>query len=521
MKSGMVLSKLIGAAIVLLILGCNKKDNSAGPDVKVPVVTTAEVSAIAQTTAQCGGTVTSDGGATVTARGVCWSTNQTPTVSDTKTTDGTGAGTFTSSITGLTKGTTYYVRAYATNSAGTGYGSAMSLTTLTADAILCVSLTSWSAPAERSMSPSISVTNCGNQTTFSYTVNKGYDWLSVSLTQGVSGTSFTITADTNKTGSERVGYVTVTATGISGSPDSIEVRQPSIPCGIISSISVGTTYEVAISNNYVYVTSLFTGLKIFLISNPTALTQVGSYQTPGYAQGVALSGAYAYLAEEFAGIQILNVSNPASPTLVGSYDTPDAAMDIAILGNFAYVADRFSGLQIINISNPEAPTLVSSYKTPGYAHGIAVVGNYAYIADSDSGLQIIDISNKVTPRLIGGYVGRCDMRDVVISGSYAYVADLCYGLLVIDISNPLTPMLRGSYDTPGYATYSIAVADNYAYIADEDAGLEVVNISNPGAPSLVRSYDTPGQAGGVAILGDYAYVADNWAGLQIIRICLQ
>ena len=88
----------------------------------LPTVTTAEVTDIAQTTATGGGNVTSDGGATVTARGICWSTSQNPTVSNSHTTDGTGTGTFTSSMTGLTPNTTYYVRAYATNSAGTAYG---------------------------------------------------------------------------------------------------------------------------------------------------------------------------------------------------------------------------------------------------------------------------------------------------------------------------------------------------------------------------------------------------------------
>jgi uncharacterized protein (TIGR02145 family) len=95
----------------------------------IPLLTTATVSAITWTTAECGGTITSDGGATVTARGVCWSTNPTPTVADNTSTDGTGTGSFTSSITGLTAGTPYYVRAYATNSVGTGYGNIQSFTT--------------------------------------------------------------------------------------------------------------------------------------------------------------------------------------------------------------------------------------------------------------------------------------------------------------------------------------------------------------------------------------------------------
>lgn len=70
-----------------------------------------------------------DGGGTVSVRGVCWNTTGTPTTADSKTEDGTGDGAFTSTMTGLTQGTTYYVRAYATNEAGTAYGSQMTFRT--------------------------------------------------------------------------------------------------------------------------------------------------------------------------------------------------------------------------------------------------------------------------------------------------------------------------------------------------------------------------------------------------------
>ena len=87
-----------------------------------PTLTTVDISAITLTSAASGGVISSDGGAAVTARGVCWATTTAPTTSGDKTTDGAGTGTFASAITGLTPGTTYYVRAYATNSVGTSYG---------------------------------------------------------------------------------------------------------------------------------------------------------------------------------------------------------------------------------------------------------------------------------------------------------------------------------------------------------------------------------------------------------------
>ena len=99
-------------------------------DVVKASVTTDAVSNVTKNTAICGGNVTSDGGGTVTARGVCWSTSQTPTIDDYRTANGTGKGTFTAGISGLTPNTTYYVRAYATNEAGTSYGAQKSFTTL-------------------------------------------------------------------------------------------------------------------------------------------------------------------------------------------------------------------------------------------------------------------------------------------------------------------------------------------------------------------------------------------------------
>jgi hypothetical protein len=96
----------------------------------IPTLTTTAASSITGTTASSGGNITLDGGSAVTARGVCWSTSSSPTILNSKTIDGSGTGSFTSSITGLAAGTLYYVRAYATNGIGTAYGNEISFTTV-------------------------------------------------------------------------------------------------------------------------------------------------------------------------------------------------------------------------------------------------------------------------------------------------------------------------------------------------------------------------------------------------------
>jgi uncharacterized protein (TIGR02145 family) len=97
--------------------------------IAVPSVTGAEITFITPSTAISGGNVTSENGGSVTERGVCWSISHNPAISDSKTSDGTGTGEFISSISGLTGGTTYYVRPYATNNGGTSYGPELSFTT--------------------------------------------------------------------------------------------------------------------------------------------------------------------------------------------------------------------------------------------------------------------------------------------------------------------------------------------------------------------------------------------------------
>ncbi|SHJ94436.1 pectinesterase family protein [Epilithonimonas mollis] len=124
-------------------------------------VSTTTVSKISTTKATSGGTISSNGGGIVTNSGVVWSTNQNPTISDSKTTEDVASGPFISNLTGLLPGTTYYVRAYATNSAGTSYGNQESFTTLTNIVAPSVTTVSQSQVTNKSFVISGNVTDWG------------------------------------------------------------------------------------------------------------------------------------------------------------------------------------------------------------------------------------------------------------------------------------------------------------------------------------------------------------------------
>lgn len=157
--------------MVLLILAwaCKKED----PAMK-PSLSTIAVTSITASTATSGGTISSDGGAYVTANGICWNTSGDPSINDSKTSDAVGKGQFVSSITGLAPGTTYHVRAYATNEVGTSYGEDITFLTL-GEAPTCLTqdateLTATGAKLNGTVNPH----DLSSEVTFEYGITTDY-----------------------------------------------------------------------------------------------------------------------------------------------------------------------------------------------------------------------------------------------------------------------------------------------------------------------------------------------------------
>lgn len=119
-----------------LLTQCKKNSPAPTPPppvIKVPELSTDSANNVTLNNATIFAHVSSDGGSSVTARGICWGTSANPTITDTSVSSGTGTGSFTATITGLSYRAGYHVRAYATNSKGTSYGQDISFTTATPD----------------------------------------------------------------------------------------------------------------------------------------------------------------------------------------------------------------------------------------------------------------------------------------------------------------------------------------------------------------------------------------------------
>lgn len=222
-------------------------------------VTTTMATGITATSANSGGIVTADGGAPVTQKGVCYGTSPNPNVSGTKTIDGSSTGSFTSSLTSLLSGTTYYYRAYATNSVGTAYGTEFNFTTSSGATLGSVTTTGdANSPFCHSRDVSGNVTSLGSGTF----IERGIVW---------STTSTTPTELDNK--------IVNAGSGIGSYTDRLTVSGPNLTVYYRAYIKTTAGTEYGTTNNYKSTTIVgcsFGGGEVAFIYDAS---------TPGYTPG--------------------------------------------------------------------------------------------------------------------------------------------------------------------------------------------------------------------------------------------
>ena len=191
MKNIKGISDLLLMILVIFICSCEKN--------KVPVLSTSEVTDIAGSTATSGGTITDEGAGSIITKGVCWSTEPSPTTENSKTIEGEESETFTSNISGLNGATEYYVRAYATNSAGTGYGPAISFTTL-GEAPAPVNLETTDIDTSSvTLNGTVNANHLSTDVSFEYGTTTGYGQ-SVAATPGFVTGNTSVSISANVTG---------------------------------------------------------------------------------------------------------------------------------------------------------------------------------------------------------------------------------------------------------------------------------------------------------------------------------
>jgi len=463
-----------------------------------PDVTTTSVSSITQTTASSGGNVTSDGGAAVISRGVCWGTTANPTIANSRTTNGTGTGTYTSSITGLTIGTTYYLRAYATNSVGTSYGDGISFqTTITTPTITTTAAT---AITQTTASGGGNVTSDGGATVTSRGVcwnTTGNPTITNSKTTDGTGTgtfASSITSLTSNTKYYLKAYAINSAGTVYGNEINFTTNPATVttPWKVADSIIVrGNLNLLTCNDNYVFLTNLnqdsvfvtsiqtkniilkkalkvsgYSLLKGNVFINPTDEYSFNAYNISdiqnwllintftGLDKGILYWQFYSSLYDDnyyyWIGhwnnsVQIFEITSN-SVIKHSKFDVGIHSQSVTHLGNFLYVANNYGNNRKFDITNLDIPVNKGDFGNTNTnysgttAAGFVVQNHYSGWGGGVDNINIYDLNNIVRATLSNNYVsgsafltlanGYCIVNEGIIkvynisNGTFVYDSDL-------------------------------------------------------------------------------------------------
>jgi|GEM_PF-4891246 len=535
-----------------------------------PTVTTTTATSITNTTASSGGNVTSDGGATVTARGVCWSTSSNPTIANDHTSNGTGNGSFTSSITGLSSGTLYHYRAYATNSAGTSYGSDLTFTTTSSTPTITVSTTSLSdfgslqvgansTPQTYTISGSNLIANIAVEAPSGFQVStnssSGFG-SSLTLTQSggtVSSTTIYARFSPTSTGFQS-GNIAHTSTGatnksVSVSGTSTAVSTPTI---IISTSSLDFGNLVVGQNSSVQSYNVSgSNLTANIILTTPSEFQISTNSSTGFVSSLTLTQSggtvsnttlYARFNPTSTGLKSGNIVHTSTgattknvsisgtgtqPTTSGTWELIDSislsgseyVRHLAISGGKAYVTRGGAYTTVVDLSSKTELTNVAFSPYPTCNGGyVAVFGNRAYVALSNLGsngqMAVINTDNNTVVTYVP--VGT-DPWGVATYNNKVYVTNNVWWTNGDPATVKVVNMSNNTIDDTifvGINPSSIAIdpTTGKAFVTNRNSLSKSVSVINTTSNTVITTISMPNEPSSVAISGNHAYVANsvNW-----------
>ncbi len=337
--------------------------------------------------------------------------------------------------------------------------------------------------------------------------------------------------------------------------DLSNARQPQEVGVYVAETPLGDT--MAIQGDVVYVANGDSQLSLLDISNPAAITLLGSVDLP-WVQQIVAEGDYVYAADE-GGLHIVDVGDLAAPRLVGRFDTQyRVPLSLAVTGRYAFFTDSatddevpaaLGAVRVIDLADPTQPTLAASYRsTARWPYFVALDQSQAagvlYLATGD-GLEAVDVSSPMRPVRLGRAVLPLHGADVALDGHVAYLALADQGLLAVDIRDPARPEVLGRYSAAAPGKVSAMALDKrsgaparaYAYqvvlqawdratgAAVGEPGLRIVDVTDPAQPAgmafLPLEIDEDGGVylrSDVEISGTVAFVAGYQSGLHVVDV---
>lgn len=430
--------------------GCTFTVPVVNPAGSLALLTTTAATGITCTAAISGGNITSDGGSPVAARGICYGTTANPTTAQSVVNSGSGTGSFAANITGLTAGTTYHVRAFATNGAGTAYGNDVTITTTTG------------------CQTSIFVTGYDDAYNISGNIRTPKVW--TNLTGSYSGAALPYTTGTS--GVANSIFVSGTDVYVAGTQNGtatlwkngVATNLTNPPTGPLFYQSAA--YSVFVAGTDVYVAGSSQGFVATVWKNGVATTlNSGTYGSE--ANAVFVSGTDVYTAgyeSQMVASTLVSVAKVwkngiATSLTSGSADA--VASSVYVAGTDVYVAGKEGNAAKV-WKNGFGSTLSVTGADKAVANSIFVSGTDVYVAGTEDDGNSINSYAKLWKNGTGTFLTtsnyRNGARSVYVKGTDVYVAGSKANsgpnsVATVWKNGFATPLTGGSTDAVAYGIF--------------------------------------------------------------------
>ncbi len=215
---------------------------------------------------------------------------------------------------------------------------------------------------------------------------------------------------------------------------------------------------------------------------------------------------FVYVADLFSGIKIFEISDGALPVLVGEFQIDGDVRAIKVFSNYIFVSAGGRGVLILDIANPKNPNFVKELKVSGISTCLDIQDKYLYIASDFHGLEIYDISEPTNPSFLGKYNEGGQVTDLKVSGNFAYIAYYKNELHIVDVSSPKLPKKLAVYKAIQEGHKKLDVHGKLVIASDSDE-LQILsfysnNLKKVGGLKLegIKAF---------RIIEDYAYICSN------------
>jgi len=226
---------------------------------------------------------------------------------------------------------------------------------------------------------------------------------------------------------------------------------------------------------YLYCSSYSdSGFHVLSISDPVNPSVIGSMTMPNKTYGLFVEDGIAYVATHTAGLRLIDVSTPSALSELGYFDSQGQVYDVCILyDTIAAVADGTKDLLILDVSNAAAPDSLYSHSTPGIPKGVWFDG-YLFVGDGPGGVGIMDMSNPAQPDSLGWFNTGGQVYSGTRCNDLLYITDGPYGLRILDISDVSSPTELGYLDSYGSANAVAILTSSQCAVADGDDGIYIM-----------------------------------------------